>query len=115
MAIESVKMGRIPKKLKEKALQDYHKQREKKFSSQSFDEDLNLEILGNHNENVTEERHNHHVHHFHNKRDSISSISSISSSSSSNINVPPSIPVDLQQEIIVIPQGKSSVYHLTIM
>lgn len=127
MAIESVKMGRIPKKLKEKALREHQKQQEQQFLSQSFDENLNFLRIDNHDENAMDERptyvppplthphprpfpivhSNENVRYMPNsKRDSVSSVSSLSSSNSSSLNVPPAVSSEYQQEIIVIPQSK---------
>jgi len=126
MAIESVKMGRIPKKLKEKALREHQKQQERQFLSQSFDENLSFLRIDNHDENAMDERptyvppqHTHPhpypfpvVHSNENvrympniKRDSVSSVSSLSSSNSSSLNNPPAVSSEYQQEIIVIPQN----------
>jgi hypothetical protein len=95
MAMESVKMGRIPKKLKEKALRDYLKQEPNIEQSEDnqdaeifYDDDTETDTYSLSND----------------KRESISSLSSFSSSSSSSMNIRNSI--DSNQDIVIIPQGK---------
>ena len=113
MAIESVKMGRIPKKLKEKALRDYHKQQERTLQ-RSEEENYYPEFLHNNgniddddNDNDTEtEIYELDLADPSDKRNSVSSFSSFSSSSSSS--VPPQLSADSQHDIIIIPQGASS-------
>jgi hypothetical protein len=87
MAMESVKMGRIPKKVKEKALKNYQKyQKRKQLNEDIYDNDDNS-VIDNFNLSSI-------------KRESISS----SSSSSSSMYTQQSI--DSNQEIIIIPQSK---------
>ncbi|CAF0817865.1 unnamed protein product [Rotaria sp. Silwood1] len=100
MAMESVKMGRIPKKIKEKAIRDYYKQREKKsqYDQQPledhhdtgiyYDDYLNDFEMDNYNLSNLQ-------------RESISSVSSTSSSSTSSINIRQSM--DSNQEIVSVP------------
>lgn len=113
MAIESVKMGRIPKKLKEKALRDYHKQQERTLQG-SEEGNYYPEFLHNNgniddddDDNDTEtEIYELDLADPSDKRHSVSSFSSFSSSSSSS--VAPQLSTDSQHDIIIIPQGTSS-------
>ncbi len=84
MAMESVKMGRIPKKVKEKALKHYQKHR--KQNEDLYDNDEDSEIDSFSLPSI--------------KRESVSS----SSSSSSSMNTQQSI--DSNHEKIIIPQSK---------
>jgi hypothetical protein len=97
MAMESVKMGRIPKKLKEKALRDYLKQQQEPNIEQSEDNQDTEIFYDDDTETDTYSLSN-------DKRESISSLSSFSSSSSSSMNIRNSI--DSNQDIVIIPQGK---------
>ena len=113
MAIESVKMGRIPKKLKEKALRDYHKQQERTLQ-RSEEENYHPEFLhnnGNINDDDDDNDTETEIYELDladpsDKRQSVSSFSSLSSSSSSS--VPPQLSADSPHDIIIIPQGTSS-------
>ncbi len=98
--MESVKMGRIPKKVKEKALKDYHKYQEKKCQQQI--EDLHDAEVVFDNEIDSFEPDNYSLSGI--KRESVSSSSSYSSSSTSSMNIQQSI--DSNQEIVIIPKGK---------
>ena len=89
MAMESVKMGRIPKKVKEKALKHYQKyQKHRQQNEDLYDNDDDSEIDSFSLPSI--------------KRESVSS----SSSSSSSMNTQQSI--DSNHEKIIIPQSKSS-------
>jgi hypothetical protein len=108
MAMESVKMGRIPKKVKEKALKDYHKQQEKK--SQRLED--NHETGLSYDDDIDDfERDDYSLSSM--KRESVSSLSSYSSSSSSSMNMRQSI--DSNQDIHIVSQGKQFIfYHLIL-
>ncbi|CAF1111604.1 unnamed protein product [Rotaria sordida] len=101
MAIESVKMGRIPKKVKEKALRDYYKRQEKKsqYDQQPLEDNQDTRLYYDDYLNDFE-MDNYNLSNL--QRDSISSVSSTSSSSTSSINVRRSI--DSNHEIIIVPQ-----------
>lgn len=103
MAMESVKMGRIPKKVKEKALRDYFKQHSNKYQYDQqplddnrshklyYDDYLNgFEVDDCDFSNLI--------------GDSVSSVSSNSSSSTSSMSLRQSI--DSNQEISLEPQSK---------
>ena len=85
MAMESVKMGRIPKKVKERALQNYQKYQDRK--SEQTSDDIDDPEIDDYSLSST-------------KRESISS----SSSSTSSMTTRQSI--DSNQDIIVIPDSK---------
>jgi hypothetical protein len=93
MAMESVKMGRIPKKVKERALKDYHKYEEKK--NQRLEDIYDDEIDDSERDDYSLSSM---------KRESLSSLSSFSSSSSSSVNIRQSI--DTNRDIVIIPPGK---------
>lgn len=98
MAMESVKMGRIPKKVKEKALRNYQKYQERKSQQQQ----QQIELLDN-EEFIDSETDNSSLSGF--IRESTSS----SSSEHSNMNISQSF--DSNQETIVIPPSKSPFIH----
>lgn len=100
MAMESVKMGRIPKKVKEKALRDYRKYRQKTCPEQV--DDLHDTELFYDDEIHDLETDNYSLSSI--KRESISSTSSYSSSSTSSINNRQSI--DSNHETVFVPPGK---------
>lgn len=94
MAMESVKMGRIPKKVKEKALRNYQKYQERKSQQQTQIESLdNEEFVDSEIDNSS-------------LSDVFRESTSSSSSEHSNLNTHQS--VDSNQEIVVIPPSKSS-------
>ncbi|CAF2774678.1 unnamed protein product [Rotaria sp. Silwood2] len=101
MAMESVKMGRIPKKIKEKALKDYYKQQEKKsqYDQQPLEDNQDTGIYYDDYLNGFE-MDNYNLSNL--QRDSISSVSSTSSSSTSSMNIRQSM--DSNQEIVSVPQ-----------
>jgi len=95
MAMENVKMGRIPKKVKEKALKNYQKYQQQIEDPHDaelyYDDDINEFETDNYSLSSI-------------KRESISSSSSYSSSSTSSNNARQSI--DSNREIVIIPKGK---------
>ena len=96
--MECVKMGRIPKKVKEKALRDHHRYQENQ-SQQQIEENSNPEVFDD--DEITDFQNT--------KKESISSSSSYSLSSTSSMNIGQSM--DLNQEIIIIPPSKSIVFR----
>ena len=97
MAMESVKMGRIPKKVKEKALRNYQKYQEQRCQPQQ--QQTQIELPDN-EEFIDSEIDNSSLSDF--VRESTSS----SSSEHSNLSTRKS--VEFNQEMIVIPPSKSS-------
>jgi hypothetical protein len=97
MAMENVKMGRIPKKVKEKALKNYQKYQQQQQIEDPHDAELFYD-----DEIDDFETDNYSLSNI--KRESISSSSSYSSSSTSSTNAGQSI--DSNQDIVIIPQGK---------
>jgi mannose-6-phosphate isomerase class I len=102
MAMESVKMGRIPKKVKEKALKNYYKYQKQKSQQQQQIKDIDDAQLVYDDELEDFETDNYSLSSI--KRESISSSSSYSSSSTSSVNIRQSI--DSNQEIVIVPQSK---------
>jgi len=95
MAMENVKMGRIPKKVKEKALKNYQK-----YQQQQIEDPHDAELF--YDDEIDDfETDNYSLSSI--KRESISSSSSYSSSSTSSTNARQSI--DSNQDIVIIPQG----------
>ncbi len=104
--MESVRMGRIPKKVKEKALSNYYKQHENNShhdQQQQQLEDTRDDGLFNNDDELDDSETDYYslssV-----KGESISSLSSFSSSSTSSMNIRQSIHSD--QDIAFIPQSK---------
>ena len=108
MAIESVKMGRIPKKLKEKALRDYQKQQERTLQ-RSAEENQFPEFSSNNNNENDDDDDDAETEVYEvdctDAKDKRHSVSSLSSSSSSSMYAQPS--TDAEQDIIIIPPGTS--------
>jgi len=103
MAMESVRMGRIPKKVKEKALRNYYKQHE----INSHHDQKQLEDTrdgGLFNNDALDDSETDYYSLPSVKGESISSLSSFSSSSTSSMNIRQSIHSD--QDIAFIPQSK---------
>lgn len=115
MAMESVKMGRIPKKVKERALRDYQKYQEK--ISQQEMEDNNDAVLftaaavddDDEDDDEINDLETDNFDLFSMKRESISSTSSYSSSSNSSMNNRQS--VDSNHDIVVVPLGKKIIFR----
>jgi len=104
MAMESVRMGRIPKKVKEKALRNYYKQHENNshHDQQQLEDTRDDEFFNNDDELDDSEIDYYSLSSV--KGESISSLSSFSSSSTSSMSIRQSI--HSNQEIVFIPQSK---------
>ena len=103
MAMESVKMGRIPKKVKEKALKNYQKYQERKShqpqqQQQQQSSQEHLEFIVENDDFIDSEIDNSSLSSF--IRESTSS----SSSDNSSMNTQP--PIDFHQDIVIIPPSK---------
>ncbi len=102
--MESVRMGRIPKKVKEKALRNYYKEHEKKSHHDQQQQLEDTRDDGLFNNDALDDSETDYYSLSSVKGESISSLSSFSSSSTSSMNIPQSI--DSSQDIVFIPQSK---------